>query len=999
MRKKIMPKPVLLWFTICLFLAGVPAIILFSAIQRHLNLEEEIHRQTLHSYLMQALVQAEQSINQEAFWCMFFQKKHKEFVNADSSAAEIEKWMRKTRARFDNAFDYLHWDTEGNIVDITFETEYSAEDWKEVFKTLCFHYPRSSMINYSRKFKPNVEVTKKVLGEQYIPEIFSYNYDPQSYSLAWTDSTLKRPLYFTLFTNSAGYLIGIKPSSLKNRDGLKFFIRNFSLTHGVEMGFFSPEDIDGTLKTTFKIDNKPQLIAYLSSCEKNSMTLLETEKSYLYYGYLSAELRLFIKADKLRTISEVNFYSMLGAVLFLVVLSPVFVYTWKTIVLELPGNISIRWKLAFLFLFASGIPLLALAIVAQENYLHKRSELMNYAQQQTTQMLLSFDKRFKTFSTATGLKMQNFFNSLSDEVRSNASPEQINQMIQSFMKTVYTDTFFLIASESKALISYAGAFVLKGSLENSEFDMSKSKPLLKLSNIIKSDINTANIVGKKLLGDLNGNPLPLATISKLEIVAETLMQKPFNEIIHSVISNFNSLSIWGFGHIKDYGFSQLIPSYDKNKYDYVGLAFWRPHHLHKYFLEKTLAYASRNASNIKFIAVRDDDSLTLPEDFIPSDEFAAFVKTLSDRPNENLQFIKFDGRTYIAVGFKAHEVFTFKLAGLFPLDEIEKKIDAQRIELMLFGAFCLLFSFGLAQLLFRSFLKPIEALQNGAFAIEMRDFKHRIQIDNKDEFGQIAGIFNNVMVGFEELEVAKIVQESLLPTSDFAQGNFKIYGKSVAMSELGGDYFDFFPVDEHSFAILMGDVAGHGVGAAVIMAMAKAGVLNSTDILDQPAEMLLRLHRMILASKSARQRKIMTFQYMFISSELSRGIYSNAGGCSPMLVKNNGQIIQEINLPGPALGAFKKARFSDFSFEFSHGDALVFYTDGIVETRNADGDAIGFEGFKNMLREGYDIDPAVFYNKVFANYTSHLGEQEAQDDITLLILICDMNGNNKEIQE
>ena len=139
-------------------------------------------------------------------------------------------------------------------------------------------------------------------------------------------------------------------------------------------------------------------------------------------------------------------------------------------------------------------------------------------------------------------------------------------------------------------------------------------------------------------------------------------------------------------------------------------------------------------------------------------------------------------------------------------------------------------------------------LQEGAYAIENRNFDHRISNLGSDEFGEVGNIFNNMMVGLKELEVARIVQESMFPKPDFKQGNFSVYGKSITMIDVGGDYLDFFKVDDNSFSVLLGDVAGHGVGAAMIMAMAKASILSSAELWKSPSSMLNLLHKVILGN-------------------------------------------------------------------------------------------------------------------------------------------------------
>lgn len=982
-------KSTILWLAICTFLAGVPALIIFSTISRHLSLNEKVHQRQINSELKQAIVQARLNVDQETFWCKLFAEQYLKFEKEKVPAEKVEKWMANARHSFNNDFNYLCWDNQGNTLKRTFASEHSEDEWKEVFKTLATNFAFHGNISYSRKYKPNIEVTRKVLGQQYIPKIFLFNFESSNHSLAWTDSSMKRPLYFAFFLNDCAYLITIDEKKLHSWTGIKNYIENVALTRSLKMGIFEPGQPIQNLWKTSQEKSDEELLSLLNICEKKSLSFFEDNNDYIFYQYLSPKLRLFIHSEKIYTRREILGLSLLGAAIFLALMIPVFIYTWKTVALNLPGDISIRWKLAFLFLFASGIPLMALAIISQENHTQKRAELMNQAQKETTEMVLSFDKRFVSYLAGLGQEMKKFFEDFEEKIENNASDDELQNFSVDFIKSRHSYNFYIISSDTPKVYATSGFFKLQGSLESAKIDELNSKPAKPISSIIRSDLSSANLVGKKVLADLNDTPFPLATISKLEIVAETLMQRPFIEIIHSIVSNFNSLSTWGFGRVQDYGFSNLLTVNNSNQYDYIGMVFWQPHVLQTHFLNSKLSQASRNSRGIKIIAIDKRNHLALPNGATPSSELAAFSKMLAERPNEDIQVITFENKRYIAVGFNAKELSTYQLIGLYPLAEIERTIQLQRTELILFGIFCILFSIGLAQILFRSFLRPIDALKNGALAIELRDFEHRIAIQNKDEFGQIASIFNNVMVGFEELEVAKIVQDSLFPEPAFNQGKFRVYGKSIAMSELGGDYFDFIEIDEQCFGILMGDVAGHGVGAAVIMAMAKAGILSSADKLNEPAELMLNLHKMILAAKSAKQRKVMTFQYLYLNCFSGEGVYSNAGGCSPMSIKNNGQEVHEISLPGPALGGFKKAKYQNCAMNFSHGDAVVFYTDGIVETRNPDGEEIGYEGFKAMLLKAWDMDPEKFYNNVLVMYNHHLGGQEAQDDLTFLVMVCD----------
>ena len=155
---------------------------------------------------------------------------------------------------------------------------------------------------------------------------------------------------------------------------------------------------------------------------------------------------------------------------------------------------------------------------------------------------------------------------------------------------------------------------------------------------------------------------------------------------------------------------------------------------------------------------------------------------------------------------------------------------------------------------------------------------------------------------------------------------------------------------------------------------------------------MVALHRMIMASKGSQQKKVMTFQYLYLDSQSGEGRYSNAGGCSPILIRAIDRSASELTLAGPALGGFSRAKFHECAVDFAEGDAIVFYTDGIVEARSPAGIEVGYDSFKTILQASYDTDPQIFYQNIYEAYLKHIGSGEAQDDLTLIVTIRNSKG-------
>ena len=160
------------------------------------------------------------------------------------------------------------------------------------------------------------------------------------------------------------------------------------------------------------------------------------------------------------------------------------------------------------------------------------------------------------------------------------------------------------------------------------------------------------------------------------------------------------------------------------------------------------------------------------------------------------------------------------------------------------------------------FLNPIKNLGKATIAIGERDFSYQVPIGDKDEFGHLNQVFNRVIEGLGDFEVAKIVQNSLLPGNNFNAGSCDIFARTVVMTTLGGDYYDCFKINEKYYGVIIGDVAGHGVPAGLLMAMAKSAVLASSDeIKINPFALTEKIHKMFFSIKNNKLKRMMTFQY------------------------------------------------------------------------------------------------------------------------------------------
>jgi HAMP domain-containing protein len=969
------------WLLAALCLVGVPAALVFFAVYQFYQSSEDDLQLNVKAQLQRAASEAVAALDQEIFWSRLCFEQFSTFEFEKFEPEKVLAWLGEMQKLFPGEFAFIAWSRDGKQLAKTFNDEYSNEDWLQVFYYLSEN--PGFQVHYAKQAH-DMDKVHEILGPQLLPAMMAGQNDPERHSLVWLDSSLKRPPIARYFIEKIAVVIRFDLEKLRQPGGLRYTLQKFAESSRLVLGLVSTAA--ALPEITWQSGDSTGLNReILAKCERESLSFLELPQHYLGYIFLASGKRIFALARKEYDSNAILGRSLLAAVLYIALMLPFLIYSWNTIVAGKPGRANIKTRLAFLFFFACGIPLLAMVVVSHEHNLQMRRTMIAEAHQNSTDAILSFDRRYLSFLDNDAVALDRQFENWREKFGSEEFTDEMAKKIDGILRHFAVGNYFVVASDSKKLIDQGEVFTLKGNLDSASIDREKTKVKREITTIVESDIITANLVGKKVMSDLNRVEISGPVLSKLEIIAESLLQQTMLEMTNSVIGNLGSINHWGFGRINDLSFIKLISNLDPGVVDYSLMVFWRPIRAQTRFIQKAVPLSNRNAHGYRLIARNRFSDNYLPEIGSQASDLRKFASRLGTRPTEEIELIKFANEDYIAVGFNGRNLGLFQIIALYPMRNIDRVIDQQKTRLLLFVLFSIILAASLAQILAKSFIEPLHALRNGALAIENREFSHRISGVGKDEFGEVATIFNEIMVGFEELEVARIVQDSLFPPPKFDHGLFATFGKSISMSKLGGDYFDFFAVDEQHFALLAGDVAGHGVGAALIMAMSKAGILSSPHLLNAPAELMMALHRMIMISKSKQQKKVMTFQYLYIDSSNGSGLYSNAGGCSPMLVRASNMSVSEFTLAGPALGAFSRAKYLESNIEFGPGDAIIFYTDGIVEARSPSGVEIGYDGFKKIIQASYATDPQIFYQNIFDAYSRHIGNSDAQDDLTIII--------------
>ncbi len=357
----------------------------------------------------------------------------------------------------------------------------------------------------------------------------------------------------------------------------------------------------------------------------------------------------------------------------------------------------------------------------------------------------------------------------------------------------------------------------------------------------------------------------------------------------------------------------------------------------------------------------------------------------SDKPEELRQVI--GGEEYLILGQRSIFAPGYSLFSFYPYRLISEEISRLRRQIVSAIIVFLLLAFMAAWLLSDIFLLPVARLGDGVAAIKSRNTDFRIVPVQHDEFGDLATSFNQMIADLKEMKLAQDVQESLLPAAPPPLAGYRLAFANRMASAVGGDYFDVLVPDNNTAWVIIGDVTGHGVSSALVMAMAKAVVYQTVREKRDLISLFTDLNRAIHAYFSVPPvRKMITLFAATIDLATGKGLFANAGHNFPVMLKPDGSCtdLESVHLP---VGALKNIRrLVPLEFTMQPGDTLVFYTDGLVEVTNPAREQYGYQRFKKLLAARAGSEPEKLSEDLLNAYDGWLAGGEPDDDVTLVIL-------------
>jgi phosphoserine phosphatase RsbU/P len=290
------------------------------------------------------------------------------------------------------------------------------------------------------------------------------------------------------------------------------------------------------------------------------------------------------------------------------------------------------------------------------------------------------------------------------------------------------------------------------------------------------------------------------------------------------------------------------------------------------------------------------------------------------------------------------------------------------------------------KLLFENETGVLERVTNG-------DLSRMVPVATRDEFGLIAGHTNTMIEGLRHrielitsLQLAEEVQRNLLPAGPPTIPGLDLAGTSLYCNETGGDYYDYVLLPQGRLGIVVADVSGHGIDAALFMASARAFLLSGVQDFKSPSLLARDVNRHVTRD-SAPTGRFMSMFFLEIDPAAKTLRWVRAGHEPAVVYSTVSASFRELGGDGIALGVVENAAYRDYMQQgWESGAVVVIGTDGITETRNRSGELLGNERVREIIRANASRSAADIQTAVIEAVQAFRGDAPQEDDVTLVVV-------------
>ncbi len=238
-----------------------------------------------------------------------------------------------------------------------------------------------------------------------------------------------------------------------------------------------------------------------------------------------------------------------------------------------------------------------------------------------------------------------------------------------------------------------------------------------------------------------------------------------------------------------------------------------------------------------------------------------------------------------------------------------------------------------------------------------------------------------------ELDIARKIQQILLPQQIPSTASVDIGASSQSAKQVGGDYHDIIKLPSGNLGIAIGDVSGKGMPAALLMANAQASLRRYSESTYSPGEIIYRINNSICPiCQYIEEHRFITLFYGVLDPEKKTLVYSSAGHNYPLVFRADNGACEKLESTGLPCGIMEDVPYDEAQIELRPGDVALFYTDGVTEAMNSQGEMFGEERVTDIVLRNLQSDSSGIIASVHSELVEFVGDAPQYDDLTLMVI-------------
>lgn len=709
----------------------------------------------------------------------------------------------------------------------------------------------------------------------------------------------------------------------------------------------------------------------------------------------------------------------LAALLFLVFFfaSTAFLrFTFKITVLQKRFQHNVRHRLIGLFALCYALPLLAASFLVIQYLSELKHSMLLEAKHNNYRRLAEIDAGFTRFITARLLDFRNFSSRMQNEIE---HPQKLIYLLQQKYESFLADSLHMVSSQSTVVYSndlltaevrrhylkprQAQQKILESwKLRNASISQRHMKALFSSGKEdgrpedpessdghdgFKKLLSSTGISAMEYYNNSNGISIPIVRTGS-NLVVDTIIESNTQTLFQSARTNIGKFTSLQSLEESFLAFLDILPGPGGEAWYAMAILVDLVNFERQYF-EKLYGDLKLRSGIMNRVFPEEDIRAVSTHQFavnFPSvlefKNFPSIIKRSTSDFKTFTQQMKISGTDSIVSVLRGSYLKHYLLLKVSPLHEIDQAFKARVNIIAIIFAVILVMGLTLARLLTRLLILPINDIMTGVKALAARNYQHRIPVRSENEFGILASAFNESAEILKRLTISERIRQQLYPEAEYRCGSYLISTANSNSRIILSDFFDYMPLKQGTYAIILAEISGNDISAAYLTAMLKTSfTLLCPSFPSNPETILEKLNQIFIPYN---QKGHLTTCFIgIIDPTNDQLICANAGQSYPACISDKLNEKLFINLPSTPLGLNADTRYKSEKIKLDNR-VIVLYSDGAVNLLNQEGEKLGHERFLDIVAEALKSDPRNPSEEILKRINQSAMNVPWRDDITVM---------------